>query len=395
MVHALAVQKSAYRAIQILTRQYGRLLRTRSKSPRKRLPSILQTASRPKTKRSGIRWLPAAACLLLISGCYYTQALRGQLEVMGKSEPIAEVLADPDTPEALARRLELVADAREFSITELGLPDNGSYTTYTDLERDFVVWNVFATPEFSLRPKQWCYPIVGCVAYRGYFREAAAVSTAERLAEAGYDVHLGGVSAYSTLGRFEDPVLNTMMRWDDIQLVSVLFHELAHQVLYIKGDTAFNESFATAVEEIGVERYLESRGMEDAFASYEERKELRRRLMTLVDAARTDLETYYAETIDDDEKRLLKEHRLEALTADLRAELERSGRDADAFLARPFNNARMVPFALYEGRLPEFRQLLDNCNGDLGCFYDEVRRISELEPVERNRALDALGRIIR
>lgn len=344
----------------------------------------------PNSAWSGLRRLVAAACLLLISGCYYTQALRGQLEVMGKREPIDEILADPGTPEALSRRLELVADARAFSIAELGLPDNGSYTTYADLERDFVVWNVFATPEFSLRPRQWCYPIVGCVAYRGYFRAAAAESTAERLVEAGYDVHLGGVSAYSTLGRFEDPVLNTMMRWDDVQLVSVLFHELAHQVLYIKGDTAFNESFATAVEEIGVERYLSHRGMEDAFEGYEERKALRRRLMALVEAARGDLETYYRETIDDDEKRLLKEHRLEILTAELRVELERSGRDADGFLARPFNNARIVSFALYEGRLPEFRRLLDNCGGELGCFYDEAKRISELDPEARDALLDGL-----
>lgn len=347
-------------------------------------------ASRLNKFRSVVRWSSAAGCLLLLTGCYYTQALRGQLEVLGKREPIAELLADPGTPAELARRLELVADAREFAVTELGLPDNGSYTTYADLERDFVVWNVFATPEFSLRPKQWCHPIVGCVAYRGYFREAAAASTAERLEDAGYDVHMGGVSAYSTLGRFEDPVLNTMMRWDDVQLVSVLFHELAHQVLYIKGDTAFNESFATAVEEFGVERYLRRRGMEELYASYEERRELRRRLTAQVEAARADLETYYGETIDDDEKRLLKEDRFERLEADLRALLEQSGRDADAFLARPFNNARTVSFALYDGRLPEFRQLLENCGGELSCFYDEVRRISELDEAERNAALDAL-----
>ena len=350
----------------------------------------MQAPSASNSARSRLRWLAAAGCLLLLSSCYYTQALRGQLEVMGKREPIDRILADPDTPEELSRRLELVADARAFAITELGLPDNGSYTTYADLERDFVVWNVFATPEFSLRPRQWCYPIVGCVAYRGYFRAAAAESTAQRLEDAGYDVHLGGVSAYSTLGRFEDPILNTMMRWDDVQLVSVLFHELAHQVLYIKGDTAYNESFATAVEEIGVERYLSYRGMEGAFESYEERKALRRRLMALVDAARGDLETYYAETIDDDEKRLLKEHRLEILTFELRAELERSGRDADAFLARPFNNARIVSFVLYEGHLPAFRRLLENCGGELSCFYDEAKRISELEPAARDAALDGL-----
>lgn len=350
----------------------------------------MPTPSRRTSAARILRWFIAAACLLSLAGCYYTQALRGQLEVLGKREPIDEVIADPETPEELARRLQLVADARAFAVNELGLPDNGSYTTYADLERDFVVWNVFATPEFSLRPKEWCYPIVGCVAYRGYFREQAAVSTAGRLDEAGYDVHMGGVSAYSTLGRFEDPILNTMLRWDDVQLISVLFHELAHQVLYIKGDTAFNESFATAVEEIGVERYLSERGMADMIASYEERQDIRHGINALVQAARADLETYYAETIDDDEKRLLKEHRFEQLEADLRELLEQSGRDADAFLARPFNNARTVSFALYLGRLPEFRRLLELCDGDLSCFYDDVREISELPRIERDAALDSL-----
>ena len=329
--------------------------------------------------------------VLILNGCYYMQAASGQLEVLRKREPIDDVIADPATPPDVARRLELVRDAREFSLAELGLPDNDSYRTYADLEREFVVWSIFATPEFSLDPKRWCYPIVGCVAYRGYFRETAARREAAQLAAKGFDVFIGGVAAYSTLGRFDDPVLNTMMNWGDTQLVGVLFHELAHQVLYIRDDTGFNESFATAVEEFGVQKYLADRGRSDAFAEYTRQKRFRRDVMGLVDAARDDLATYYSETIDPDEKRLLKEHRIEQLVADLRALLVQNGRDADAWLRAPFNNARLVSFSLYEGYLPAFRQMLADCDQDLACFYAEAQRVSELEAPARAAHLAALA----
>ena len=204
----------------------------------------------------------------LLPACYYVQATRGQIEVLSKRQPIDEVLASPETAEELGRRLRLVQEARQFSIDELYLPDNKSYRSYSDLERDFVVWNVFAAPEFSLEAREWCYPIVGCVSYRGYFSEEAANGEAAKLRRKGFDSAVGGVPAYSTLGNFNDPVLNTMMRWDDVKLVSTLFHELAHQVLYIKDDTAFNESFATAVEEIGIERWLAKNGRQGDMASY-------------------------------------------------------------------------------------------------------------------------------
>ncbi|MDX1516326.1 MAG: aminopeptidase [Woeseiaceae bacterium] len=338
------------------------------------------------------RWrLALLLPVIFLTGCYYMQAARGQLEVLNRREPIEAVIADPDTPPELADRLALVQDARRYSIAELGMPDNDSYRTYADLEREFVVWSVFAAEEFSLDPKLWCYPIVGCVSYRGYFDKAAADREAAALAGRGYDVFVGGVAAYSTLGRFADPVLNTMMRWDDTRLVGVLFHELAHQVLYIRDDTAFNESFATAVEEAGVERYLDDRGMSDAFADYQQRKAFRRELMALIDAARSDLQTYYAETLDADEKRLLKQHRLDGLTADIRSLLERQGRDADAWLRLPFNNARLLSFSLYEGRLPAFRRMLDDCGGRLECFYDEAKRVAALDRTERDSYLDALA----
>lgn len=328
--------------------------------------------------------------LLLLHGCYYVQAARGQLEILCKREPIAEVIADPDTPEAIAERLRLVIDARRYSIEVLGLPDNGSYTGYADLERDYVVWNIIAAPEFSLQPKRWCYPVVGCVAYRGYFREQAARHKALALDRAGFDVFTGGVAAYSTLGRFDDPVLNTMMSWDELRLVGVLFHELAHQLLYVRDDTAFNESFATAVEEAGVARYLADRDMAGRFAQFEEQKAFRRELMSLINAARGDLAQYYAETIDPDEKRLLKQHRIERLEADVRLALTRSGRDADGWLRAPFNNARLVSFSLYEGWLPAFRRMLEDCGGKLECFYAEARRVSRLDQEARDARLSAL-----
>jgi predicted aminopeptidase len=316
-----------------------------------------------------LRFIVLVLCASLLSGCYYMQAARGQWELTRKREPIEEVLAREDTSADLAARLRLVREAREFAVDELGLPDNETYRTYADLEREFVVWNVFAAPEFSLEPKTWCYPIVGCVSYRGYFRKADAERMADRLRSQGYDVAVGGVAAYSTLGKLKDPVLNTMMNWDDTQLVAVLFHELAHQVLYVKGDSGFNESFATAVEEFGVQRWLIARGWEQEFADYESQRQLRQDTMALVAGAREDLESIYASAISDDDKRRQKSARLAMLQRDVAARLERDGRDAENWLAGELNNARLVPLILYEGRLEEFRNLLAACEQDLQCFY--------------------------
>ena len=258
-------------------------------------------------KRAG-HYLRALTRLLVLmscvstSGCYYLQAAAGQWQVVKQREPIETVIADASTPAQLVERLLLVQQARTFSIDELALPDNKSYRSYADIERDYVVWNVFAAPEFSLEPRRWCFPIAGCVSYRGYFSRQAAYDESERLAKKGFDVTVGGVSAYSTLGNFDDPVLSSMLRWDDLQLVAVLFHELAHQVLYVKGDTGFNESFATAVEEFGMQRWLSSRGQHDDIAAYRERRELRQDLMALVASARDDLRTVYAAADSDEDE---------------------------------------------------------------------------------------------
>jgi len=337
-----------------------------------------------------LRLVLLLACCVMMNGCYYLQAAQGQWELTRKRESIDEVLARSDTPPELAARLRLVQDARQFAIDELSLPDNDTYRTYADLERDYVLWNVFAAPEFSLEPKTWCYPVAGCVGYRGYFSKEAADRKAARLAADGYDVAVGGVPAYSTLGRFEDPVLNTMMHWDDARLVAVLFHELAHQVVYAKDDTAFNESFATAVEEVGLRRWLESRGADGEMARYHQRRRLSEDIMSLITGARSDLESLYASERQDDDKRRLKKKRLDSLAEHITARLSEEGGNTDHWLAGDLNNARLVPMALYEGHLPAFQALLAKCDLELACFYAAAKRMADLPQAERDNQLESL-----
>ncbi|MFU8876716.1 MAG: aminopeptidase, partial [Wenzhouxiangellaceae bacterium] len=198
---------------------------------------------------------------MLMAGCstlgWYGQAARGQLELLTQREDIENLLAAPDTPPETRRKLELVITARDFAHEELALPDNGSYSHYVDLDREAVLWNVVAAPEFSLEPRTWCYPLVGCLAYRGYFRREGAQRLAERLAAQGFDVRVSPVAAYSTLGRLRDPVTSPMLAWSGHRLAGLIFHELAHQRLFVRGDTTFNESYASAVERAGLERFLE------------------------------------------------------------------------------------------------------------------------------------------
>lgn len=340
---------------------------------------------------SALKTITTLGLCCLLAACYYVQATRGQIEVLSKRERIDEVLANPDTAAELDRRLRLVQEARRFSIAELGLPDNDSYRSYSDLERDFVVWNVFAAPEFSLAAREWCYPIVGCVSYRGYFSEEAAYREAEKLQAKGFDVAVGGVPAYSTLGTFDDPVLNTMMRWDDVKLVSTLFHELAHQVLYIKDDTTFNESFATAVEEIGIERWLAANGRPGDMATYRAQKALHRSLVMLVEAARGELADFYGRDIDTDSMRELKSARLRQLADDVRAQLRSAGRSEDHWLTGQLNNARLLPMSLYDSQVPAFLALYADCGSDLVCLYEEAGKIAELDRRDRATRLAALA----
>ncbi|HEX2139580.1 MAG TPA: aminopeptidase [Woeseiaceae bacterium] len=334
--------------------------------------------------------LATIAGVLPLGGCYYMQAISGHTQLMNQRRPMIEVIEDPASSEGLRERLRLVYEARQFSVRELGLPDNDSYRSYADLGRDYVVWNVFAAPEFSLKPKQWCYLVAGCVAYRGYFSRQDAVEEAEDLRSDGFDVSLGGVSAYSTLGKFADPVLNTMMHWSNADLVATLFHELAHQELYVKGDTQFNESFASAVSDIGLERWFVSRGNLAALEEYRATNRLRHELLQLVQAAKSELARLYASDLEDDEKRRRKRERLDALSADAASLFADAGLDRSP-LAAPLNNARLVSLGLYEGWIPAFRALYVECGERLECFYDRARDVAELPVNERTARLELLS----
>jgi predicted aminopeptidase len=335
--------------------------------------------------------MPRSIALLVLcclqSGCYYMQAVSGQWEVMQKREPIDEVIANPETTEELAARLRLLSAARDFSISELGLPDNQSYRSYADLERDYVVWNVLAAPEFSLQPKQWCFPVAGCVSYRGYFSKDAAMRASKRLSKQGYDVAVGGVAAYSTLGNFSDPILNTMMHWDDRDLVALLFHELAHQVVYARNDSAFNESFASAVEKIGLQRWLDANDRIGDDAEYAAREARQDKLADVLRRAREDLQTLYASDADEASMRQAKAARFDQLADEIQAIRDEAGPASSAGYNGELNNAHLVTSGLYEGLVPQFEGLFDACGQSLPQFYGAAEYLADLEKAERDRLL--------
>jgi len=348
------------------------------------------TTNRSTSWRVAI-FIALALAFVSVEGCYYMQAVGGHMEVMRKRRPLDDVLTDADADERLKARLRLIREARQFSVDELLLPDNDSYRTYADLERDYVVWNVFAAPEFSLEPKQWCFPVAGCVAYKGYFDEDRARAFAQDLEHKGYDVAVGGVAAYSTLGRFDDPVLNTMLHWSDNVLVETLFHELAHQKLYIKGDSGFNESFASAVAEIGLERWLASRGKAVDHRRMDEYQALQMAMLQLVSDYRSRLEKLYAAELTDELRRTQKRALLDELSARAEGLVEDSGLDTTNWLAAPLNNARLASIGLYEGEVPSFRSLLDACQESLACFYDRAESLARMDSDARAAELRRLA----
>lgn len=338
-----------------------------------------------------------AACAL--SGCsaveFYWQGLTGQVDLLARAKPIAEVIETTPDP-VLKLRLARAQAIRAFASRDLALPDNRSYTNYADLGRPFVVWNVFAAPELSLTPRQWCFPVAGCVAYRGYFAEDDARAEAARIARTGDDVHLGGVPAYSTLGYFDDAVLSTFVRYREAELARLIFHELAHQVVYVKDDTAFNESFAVAVEEEGVARWLAAEAtrrtpveIAELAADIERGNRNRAEFRAMIAAARDRLAAVYAGPGSDDEKRADKA----AVFADMRAENERRKALSDGtssfdrwFAAGP-NNAGIAAAGLYANQVPRFKALLDQDKGDLPRFFERVKALATLPKVERESAL--------
>jgi predicted aminopeptidase len=342
------------------------------------------------------RLVAAAAALLLMGGCsnigYYVQSVQGQIDVWSRQRDIRDVLQDPAASEETRRKLALVVQAREYAVRELSLPDNASYQRYSDLGRPYVVWNVFATPEFSMKPVRWCMAIVGCVSYRGYFAKEDAERLAAELAEQGHDVYVGGVPAYSTLGWFADPVLSSMLRYTDQKLVRVIFHELAHQVAYADGDTVFNESFAVAVETEGIKRWLEAHGSAKDKAAYEQSMLRRQGFTRLVKDYHARLRELYKSDLAPDAKRAQKRRLFAEMGRDYqKLKASWSGfKGYDRWFAQGLNNAHLASVSIYTLAVPAFQALLAREGGDFSRFYRAVKELAALPRAERVAALRAM-----
>lgn len=340
------------------------------------------------------RWV-ALATTLLLSGCssldYYSHLASGQLQLLKAREPIAELLDRPTVEPSLKQRLVLAQRARDFASAQLGLPDNQSYRLYADIQRPYVVWNVFATEEFSLAPKLHCFPIAGCVAYRGYYSQSRARGAAALLKQQGLDTYLAGIEAYSTLGWFDDPILNSMLRWSDERLVAVIFHELAHQQLYVADDTAFNESFASFVEREGLRQWLTAQGLPPNDALGDSQRE---QFVALVLASRARLQQLYDTDLAPAQMRSGKQAEFARLRAEYRTLQEREWNGAglyDNWINAPLNNAKLLPFGLYDRWVPAFAALFAQTGHDWPRFYQRVAVLGTLPPAQRHKALAKLS----
>ena len=345
------------------------------------------------------RWLVRLFTISLVltsTGCaqlsYYAQATQGQLGLVASAKPIDQWLADPNVSDQLKQRLTRTQQIRKFAVQELELPDNGSYTKYADLNRPYVVWNVIATPELSMKPVQWCFPIAGCVDYRGYYRKEDAQRFANDLRSQGYEVRISGVPAYSTLGWFDDPVLSTFISYPEAEVARMLFHELAHQVAYAPGDTPFNESFATTVESIGVEQWLDKHGNPDSRERYREFRQRKRDFIDLLTQHRLRLEEVFASDISDDEKRNQKAlviTSLEQAYHQIRDQKWGGYSGYDQWFNEPITNAHFVLVATYEELVPAF-QALHAKSGSLKKFYANVQAMAKQDKARRREQLAPL-----
>lgn len=344
--------------------------------------------------------LPLLLAALLASplaGCgnvaYYAQAVGGHFDVMRATRPIGDVIRDPASDAVLSGQLAEVQAIREFASRELGLPDNGSYRSHADIGRPYVVWNVFAAPEFSLKPRQWCMLMVGCVNYRGYYAREDAERLAAELREEGYDAHVGGVTAYSTLGWFDDPVLNTFMRRGTLEVARIMFHELAHQVVFVRDDTSFNESFAVAVENEGVRRWTAGSAAAGQFAAFQAQQARRAAIAGLMQDYRKKFKALYATQRPADQQRQAKAALIEALRRDFAGLKAGWGGYAgyDKLFGAEFNNATLVSFSLYSELVPAFEALLALENRDLPRFY---RRVADLAALDKEARCAALTRLL-
>ena len=336
----------------------------------------------------------SAVAALLLSGCaqlsYYAQAMQGQMSLLSSARPIDDWLADPGVNDDLKARLKKTQQIRAFAAKELGLPDNGSYKSYADLKRPYVMWNVVATQELSMKPVQWCFPIAGCVDYRGYYSKEAAQELANQMRAQGYDVRVNGVPAYSTLGWFNDPVLSTFIEYPEAEVARMVFHELAHQVAYAPGDSQFNESFATSVEEVGVERWLNAQhdpSLRERYAAWRRRKE---DFLDLLARYRRQLDDNYDSSASDAYKRERKAQIFMRLKEDYESmKAVRWGGYAgyDRWFSEPISNAHFALVSTYHELVPAFHGLYAELN-DFRKFYARVKTLARRDKGERRAVLE-------
>ncbi len=295
---------------------------------------------------------------------YLTQAMSAHLKIMHARQPIEKILTEDKIDVKTRDKLKMVLDVRKFASKELGLPDNKSYTLYSDIKSDYLGWNVYCTPRFSVEPKTWCYPVAGCVVYHGYFKKEKALEFASQMNEQGLDVYVSGFSAYSTLGWYNDPILSTNLRYDSVDLAGLIIHELAHQKLYRKGDSRFSEGFAETVERAGVLRWLQSLGRNDqvqqAIREWEESDKTVERMLS----TRNELSALYKSHADSTSMQNQKDSILNVLERDLNIKNKR------------LNNAYLVPISTYHSMIPYFQGILDSCGRDFRKFYEKVKSIS-------------------
>ncbi len=315
---------------------------------------------------------------------YYAQSVSGQAELFRKQLSVQDIIADSATDPQLRQKLAAIEAILEYAYSELALPDNGSYRHYKDLKRDYVVWNIFAAPEFSLQPKQWCYLVVGCVNYRGYFHEQQALATARRLSDRGWEVAVGGVLAYSTLGWFEDPLLNTMLKLETWEIARLLFHELAHQRLYIQHATDFNEAFADAIAEIGLRGWLLTQPP-DIRQSAQITLERQEEFISLALAARDRFASLYQSSLSEQDMRTEKSRLLEQLNTDYRDLSSGWGDDTryDLWINSEINNARLSALSTYRTLVPDFLAAYKQHGSSLTLFYEWIEKLSDCAENER------------
>jgi len=330
-------------------------------------------------------------CCAFTSACttisYYAQSISGQVEILIKQRPIAEIIRAETTDPVVKQKLIEIESILDFAHQRLALPDNGSYRKFADINRRFVVWNVFAAPELSLQAKQWCYLIVGCMTYRGYFNEHAANSYARSLQDSGWEVYVGGVSAYSTLGWFRDPVLNTMLNRDSWELARLLFHELAHQRLYIANDTDFNEAFADAVAIIGLEMWLQTRSPAQK-ETVVRQLQLEQEFIDLVLATREELAILYNSQLSDTDKRSAKITLLQQLKSDY-DQLTRNQDQENSYAVwiDNVNNARLSALSAYRTLVPDMLKAYEKTGSDLNVFFAWIEGLASCDKDQRRLEL--------